>query len=130
MSLNYMKVALEEALDSMTPSIDTAWENWPYTPITGVPYQKVNHLIAQPDNTTYGPAFIEQGIFQVTLMYPLMSGTAEATARAEMLRDKFIRGAAFTFGGSTVVIHLTPEIAVGRRDEDRWSVPVKIRWHS
>ena len=114
---------------SLAPVIDTAWQNVPYTPVTGRPYQAAYLLPAEPNNHSMGDGLRqESGIFQVSLMYPPGQGTASAGARAEMIRELFRRGASFTKGDVTVQIERTPEIAGGREDGDRWMVPVKIRW--
>lgn len=125
-----IRAALETALAGMSPTLQTAWENDGFKPAGNVPYQKAYLLPAQPDNSEYGTRRREQGIFQITLMYPLNKGSAEVAARAEMLQATFERGQTFESGGVVVVIDKTPEISAGQRDGDRWAVPVKIRWHS
>ena len=129
MSQSTIRAALELALASLAPAIDTAWQNVPYTPVTGRPYQAAYLLPAEPNNHSMGDGSRqESGIFQVNLMYPPGQGTSVAGARAEMIRELFHRGAGFTKGDLTVQIERTPEIADGREDDDRWMVPVKIRW--
>lgn len=124
-----IRSALETALNSMNPALATAWENAPFTPISGTPYQAVNLLFAKPDNPTFGGnMYREQGIFQITLFYPLQAGPANAAARAELLRTTFARGLSFINGGITTIIKETPEISPGSVDGDRWMVPVKIRF--
>lgn len=130
MSSKQVRIALETALNSVSTGIQTAWENAPFTPTTNAPYQVAYLLFAQPDNPEYGSGFREQGIFQINLMYPLLTGTKDSTDRAELLRNAFSRGESFTSGGVTVVIDRTPEIVAGRREADRWLVVVKIRWHA
>ncbi|WP_219135375.1 DUF4128 domain-containing protein [Janthinobacterium sp. UMAB-60] len=129
MSQSTIRAALEVALASLAPAIDIAWQNVPYTPVTGRPYQAAYLLPADPDNHSMGDGSRqERGIFQVSLLYPPGQGTAAAGARAEMIRELFRRGASFTKGDVTVQIERTPEIANGREDGDRWMVPVKIRY--
>ena len=41
MSLISIRSALEVALNAMTPSVSTAPENAPFTPVAGTPYQKL-----------------------------------------------------------------------------------------
>jgi hypothetical protein len=125
-----VRIALETALSVMSPALSTAWENIPYTPVSGIPYQKAFLLFAQPDNSEYGEHYREQGIFQITLMYPYGIGTLAAGIRAELIRQKFTRGASFTSDSVTVVVDRTAEIVGGVRDGDRWAVPVKVRWHA
>ena len=50
MSITAIRATLESALDGMTPALATAWENMPFTPITGIPYQRAYLMDADPDN--------------------------------------------------------------------------------
>ncbi|WP_219117067.1 phage tail terminator-like protein [Janthinobacterium sp. UMAB-56] len=129
MSQLKIRAALEAALASIKPDIDTAWQNAPYKPVTGREYQAAYLLPAAPNNHSMGDGSRqERGIFQINLMYPSGQGSATAAARAEMIAALFRRGASFTKGDVTVQIERTPEIADGREDGDRWMVPVKIRY--
>lgn len=130
MSLVLVRSALEVALAAMSPALSTAYENAPFSPAIGTPYQRVFLLAAEPANPEMGRKVTEQGILQVSLAYPLEAGPAAATARAELIRATFYRGATFTASGVSVTIERTPEIAPGRVEEDRWVVPVRIRFFS
>jgi hypothetical protein len=130
MSALLVRAALEVALAAMTPSLATAWENTPYTPVAGTPYQQVTLLLAEPDNSQIGPSYTEQGYLQVSLAYPLNDGPAAAATRAELIRSTFYRGASFAASGVTVNIERTPEISPGRVDQDRYVIPVKIRFYA
>jgi hypothetical protein len=123
-----IRSALEVALAAMTPALSTAWENAPFTPVVGTPYQRVNLLMAEPVNPEMGRFTRDQGFLQVSLAYPLNAGPAAASARAELIRDTFYRGRSFTSGGLVTTVERTPEIAPGRVEEDRWVIPVKIRF--
>jgi len=129
MSIGSVRAALESALNGMTPALSTSWENTPFTPVTGTPYQACYLLPAMPDNSTMGSNhYREQGIFQISLFYPLQTGPKAAADRAELIRTTFKRGLSFTSGTVTVRIERTPEIGQGRVDGERWHVPVKIRY--
>lgn len=128
MSAVLVRQALEVALAAMSPALGTAWENTDYSPTVGTPYQRVHLLFAEPANPEIGSRYTERGILQVSLAYPLGAGPAAATTRAELLRTTFYRGASFTASGVVTTIERTPEIAPGRVEEDRWVVPVKIRF--
>ena len=131
MSAVEIGAALETALAAMSPELATAYENVEFDkPIATTPYQKVNILFATPDNLVYGSTYQEMGIMQVTLMYPIQEGVGDAMARAELLRTTFYRGSSFTSGGSTAIIHKTPEIGLGFIDGERYSLPVKIKFYS
>ena len=128
MSIVVVRAALQTKLNGMA-ALATAWENVGYTPVAGVPYQAAYVMPAIPDNPTFGDDYYqEQGIFQISLFYPLQVGTAVAEARAQLIRSTFKRGTSMTSGAVTVRIDKTPEIGAGRVDGDRWHIPVKIRW--
>jgi hypothetical protein len=127
-ALPAVRAALETQLATVSPSIDTAYENVPYVPVTGTPYQQVTLLPATPANLEMGPAYTEQGIFQVNLFYPKDAGPGDAQARAELIRTKFPFAASLVNGGVTVNIINTTEIGPARPEDDRFMVPVKVRW--
>ena len=129
MSIVAVRSALQAKLDGMSPALATAWENVGYTPVTGTPYQAAFVMPATPENPTMGDDFYrEQGIFQISLFYPLDVGTGVAEARAELIKTTFKRGTSMISGTVTVRIDRTPDISAGRVDGDRWHIPVKIRW--
>ena len=152
MSISSIRTALETKLNSITPAISLAWENVPFTPVTGVPYAQMFLIPAAPDNSTLGDGFYrEQGLLQVSLFYPLQAGPQTAEARASLIRAAFKRGTGIIIGvlgiswdggiswdnsiswaeGTiTIIIDRTPEIGQGRVDGDRWHVPVKIRYEA
>lgn len=132
MSALKVRNALETALNGMSPALATAWENHAYTPVAGTPYQRVTVLLAEPVNAEIGRSglYMEQGFMQVDLAYPLNAGANAATTRAELIRTTFYRGASFTASGVTVTVERTPEIMPGRVDEDRFVVPVRIRFYA
>lgn len=130
MSVVKIRAALETALNAMSPAVSTAWENMAFTPVAGTAYQRVNLLLATPENIEFGRHHREVGYMQVTLMYPLQVGTATVAARAELLRTTFYRGASFTASGVTVVIDQTPEVSPGSVEGDRYAVPVKVRFYA
>lgn len=130
MSLLKVRQALETALAAISPALDTAWENTPFTPTTGTPYQRVHLLAAEPDNPEMGTLATERGFMQVTLCYPLDTGPGAAMARAELIRATFIRGASFAASGVTTTIERTPEIAPAMIEEDVYAIPVRIRFYA
>lgn len=126
MSLLAISAALEVALAAMSPPLATAWENAPFSPVVGTPYQQVTLLAATPDNPEVGRFTVQQGYLQIDLKYPLNAGKAAALTRAELIKAAFPKNANFTHGGFTVVITRTPEIAPARTEPDRYVIPVRI----
>lgn len=133
MSSLKVKTALETALNAMTPPLLTAWPNVAFTPPVGssTPWQRADVLFAAPEDLEIGDTYHrEQGVFLVSLKYPIQAGIGTALARAELLRSVFYRGASFTNGGVIVTIEQTPEISAGFADGDRWVIPVRIRFYA
>jgi hypothetical protein len=133
MSALLIRAALEVALAAMSPSLATAYENAPFTaPSPSVPYQQLALLLAEPDNSLVGRAgmYRQDGFLQVDLKYPLSAGPSPATTRAELIRSTFYRGASFTASGVTVNIERTPEIMPARVEEDRFVIPVRVRFYA
>jgi hypothetical protein len=128
MSIVSVRAALSTKLNGMTPALSTAWENVPFTPVTGTPYQSA-FVLPSVENPTMGDDYHRLiGIFQVSLKYPLNAGTATSEARAELIKTTFKRGTSMTSGAVTVIVEKTPEISQGRAEDDRWVIPIKIRW--
>ena len=125
MSISAIRSTLESALDGMVLGLATAWQNVPFTPVAGIPYQRATLLLAEPDNREFGASFQEQGFLQVDLCYPQSVGSNAVEARAELLRTTFKRGT--TIG--SISIDATPEIKPAYNDGDRYVLPVRIRFH-
>lgn len=128
MSVIAVKTALEVAVAAITPSIETAWENADFQPTVGTAYQQVHILFGMPDNIEFGPLFRQVGVMQISLFYPLKTGTLAAQTRAELIRSTFKRGNSYSDSGITVTINKTPNIKAGIRDDDRWMIPVDIEF--
>lgn len=128
MSLPAIRAALETALAAISPTLETAWENVPHVPTVGTPYQAVYLLTAQPDNREIGPGYTEQGYLQVNLFYPLDAGSSAASTRAELIRAAFPYARTFAASSATVLITATPEVGPARIDDDRYLLPVRIRF--
>jgi hypothetical protein len=131
MSALLVRAALEVALAAMSPALATSNENAPYSPVVGTPYQRVTLLLAEPGQSRDGKRPLHRaGLFSRSASYPLDAGPGAATTRAELIRSTFYRGRSFTSGAVTVNIETTPEIAPGRVEEDRFVIPVKVRFYA
>lgn len=133
MSISAIRSALETALMTLSPSLSTstAWQNVPFKPAAGQPYQRVDLMLAMPDDRELGgPNFLERGIFQVTLLYPIGTGSGDATVRAEMIRSLFKQRATFTASGINVIITNVPEVPPALIDGDRYAQPVRVRFQA
>lgn len=124
-------VALEKRLALLSPGISIAYENIDFKPVTGVPYQRVNLLVNDPvDHAVTMDVLEQRGIFQVMLCYPLGGGRSPAQRQAQFTANHFAPVQDLTFGTAKVEIRKTPKVGSGRRDEDRWCIPVTVWWHA
>ncbi len=126
MSVVAIRAALETAINGMTPALDTAWENIPFTPVVGTPYQRVWFKDFIPTGPEVSKSHKIEGYFQIDLMYPELTGTGAAGARAELIKALFKKASSFINGGVTVNITEPPIVASGTVDGDRWKVCVKV----
>lgn len=129
MSIAKVSAALETRLGTLTPALDTAYENRAFKPVADVPYQRVNLIPARTfvvglDLTTKQL----RGIFQVSLCYPLNGGRGPALARAELLFNHFPAGLKLIQSGIRVHCDEPASIASALIDGDRYVVPVSIRY--
>lgn len=125
-----IRSALEMRLSLITPALPTAYENSGFKPTTGVAFQRATLLPATPDNPVFGGGHVEQGVFHVLLCYPLGSGSADANARAELVRANFPRGLSLPKDGVITIIDRTPEIQKSDDDGAFYLVPVLVRWYA
>lgn len=131
MSQLSIRRALEQRLAAMSPSLATAFENVPFTPTPGTPYQRANLLPAEPDNQTHGAAtYFELGVFQITLCYPHGVGPGAVEARVDLVKTQFKRGVSLVESGVTVNIIRTPTVAPAMPDGDRFLVPISVRYQA
>lgn len=130
MSLVNIRKALEKRLAAMTPALSTAYENAPYSPTVGTPYQRAFLLPVGTNTLSFCGDFWDQGIFQINLTYPKDTGTAAAYARADLIRAQFADKTVMTETSVRVVVRGTPDIAQGFVADDRFVVPVSIRFYA
>lgn len=130
MSLTAIRAALETTLNAMSPALATIWENTEGTPVNGTAYQRVFLLPGPPLNLEIGPSYTEQGYLQVSLYYPLGTGPAAATARAEAIRAAFKFASTHTASGVKVLVTATPEIGPARTEDDLYFLPVRVRFEA
>lgn len=131
MSSLAIKAALETALAAMSPALATAWPNAAYEPVAGTPYQRVDILLATPRALEMSQQLHrEAGFMQVTLCYPLGAGAGTALTRAEAIRTAFAPASEFTASGVTVTVDGLPEIAPADVEDDRYVVPVRVRFYA
>lgn len=131
MTYKTIQAALEKKLATITPALATAYENLPFTPTVGTPYQRVNLMPNQTLDLAI-TADVRQyyGLFQVTLFYPAASGRGAAQTRADAIDAAFKPVQRLTEGSTKVELIESVQVTGGYQDGDRWVVPITIRWRA
>ena len=125
------RLAFEEAINAISPTIATAYENVSFTPSSGVPYQELYDIPASNDHLFMDNAEFEcLGIFQITLKYPSGKGAKDVSNRAELYVSSFPVGTILTKGTTKVHIIQTPKVNILGVDGDRYVVAVSINYKS
>lgn len=136
MSQTNIRAALDTRLLSVPGGIAAAWTAWDNrglkaAPAITQPYQIASLLPANPDT----PGLSEQttihaGIYQVLLMMPINAGPLAGETAAQLVVNHFYAGLPLTYGGQTIRIRGTPEIAGSYVSGERYAVPVSVRYNS
>lgn len=123
------RLAFEEAINAINPTIATAYENVSFTPTSGVPYQELYDIPASNNHLFIDNAEFEGlGIFQITLKYPSGAGMKAVSNRAELYVSSFPCGRKLTKNGDTITVLQTPKVNNLGVDGDRIVVAVSINY--
>lgn len=111
MSLNKVYTAFITKLNTLTPLIDTAYENKDYVPITGKEYQEV-YILPSSNNVPYinETSYEMEGLVQITLCYGYDEGRSKAMDRANLYMGLFPVGTVLTIDTLKIKIKGVPQI--------------------
>lgn len=136
MSRSAIRAALEGHLATLTPSWPTAWENVPFTPTAGQPWQRATILFAdtRPLGLSAGAPEEWSGHLHIQVWTPAGQGPQAAEARAALLigdraagiTGHFYRGQSLISGGATVTIYQPTTRPALTSDPAWFGVPVLI----
>lgn len=125
------RLAFEEAINAISPTIATAYENVSFTPSSGVPYQELYDIPASNDHLFMDNSEFEGlGIFQITLKYPSGAGMKTVSNRAELYVSSFPVGTKLTKNGEVITVLQTPKVNNLGVDGDRVIVAISINYKS
>jgi hypothetical protein len=129
MSVVKISAAFEKKLATIASNLATAYENVSYSPVEGIPYQRVRLLPAAPENPTLGDGYYrEVGFFEIILFYPINKGRGAAQLKAEAIKAHFARGLAMTESGLTVKVMRTPIVGSAVQDDKNYILPISINY--
>lgn len=132
MTAQVMRGLLQTRLLTLGWASQTVFEGRGFTPAPGTPYQLVNTIFAEPEALTVAGSSMQEGIFQVRLMYPLAEvakdGIGVPWARAEQIAALFPRNLLLTSGGVKVKIAREAQIIRAEPQGDRDVTIVRVRF--
>lgn len=128
MSNQAINAALAARLQTL--GISTAFENANFTPTAGVLYLEESFL---PGETTpVGVASTSSddftGIYQITVLAPLDGTKGPGMTAAKQVAEHFPRGMRLTHTSGQVVTILRTSQGPTFKRNDRWAIPVSIRY--
>ena len=125
--------ALSARLDTISPAVPTAWENYPFTPTADTLYLRETCIQGDSDAAAIGVAAMDftLGIYQVDIFAPLNGGKNVALEQADIVADLFKRATILTYNGVDVVITKVSRGA-GAVDANStyWHLPIFVNFYS
>lgn len=114
-----------------SPALTVAWENKPFTPVTGAVYLQASLLPAETGSETLlGEHRAYRGVFQVNIVAPINTGPGAANGIADELAALFVNYARITAAGFTVQQLSPARIAPALASENRYVVPVSFEYRA
>lgn len=127
--ISNIRAAFVTRLQTFPSMPSVAWENVPFTPVSGVPYIAPFLLPGEPSQSELGTAGANShtGVYQISVFYPSGGGVAALNTLVSSLCDHFKRGTTISYGGVTVTCQKAyPSPA--QQETDRQRVDITIRW--
>jgi uncharacterized protein DUF4128 len=114
-----------------SPALSIAYQNKPFTPVTGTAYLKAILLPADTSSEDLaGTLRTYRGVFQVSVVAPINTGPGAAESIADELVALFVHNARLTATGFTVQ-QITPATqAAALQDASSYIVPVSFEYRA
>lgn len=129
LAADVVKALLDRAgtLSYSSPVMKKAMPDVTFSPETGKPYFRVDHLPNRPFWAGLSSGRIDQGLLQITVVWPKGLGIVKASAAVDAVKAHFPKKLKLTQGTATVKIgeawHAAP------LQDDAWTeTPVTIPW--
>lgn len=122
-----IKDLFETRLNANSGGVDVAFENVPYSPTNGRPYQMVSFMPAQTEDPCKDAGYRRlSGVVQVLLCYPLKAGSQPALTRAAALVAAFPRGLSLSKDNVTLKLLRSSYVGRGRAGAAFYELPVTV----
>lgn len=121
-----IKRGCEKRLSGITPSIQIAFEGVNFTAPNAM-YLKCQFRMSPPDDPVFGTGYHRERVqFQVFVVDPTGTGTTNAIAKAEVIRDLFTKGTTINEAGTPMYVLSTPSIQSAFISQGKVLVPILI----
>ncbi|WP_444941249.1 phage tail terminator-like protein [Microbulbifer sp. ZKSA004] len=109
--------------------LPTGYENDGFEPNTGTPYATVYNLPADSHQDTVGDIGWDEweGIFQVSIFYPVGKGRGDALTLADQILTHFKAGSTPEYSGQIVTIQ-SSTISPGRVEGGWYQLDISVAW--
>lgn len=127
--INKIYTAFLQKINTVTLKIDSVYENKSYTPINDVPFQEL--YILPSDNTSEyinETTYNMEGLFQISLNYPVNQGRTAATDRATLYMNLFPKNTKLTYDGLLVRQVGIPQVANLGVVGDRYKIVLRVQF--
>ena len=127
MSMNRIYTAFITKINTLTPLIDTVFENKDYTPIAGKEYQEV-YILPSSNNVPYinETSYEMEGLVQITLCYPINEGRSKAMDRANLYMGLFPVGTVLTIDSLKIRVKGVPQITNLGIVDGRYKIALRV----
>lgn len=114
-----------------SPALSVAYENQPFTPVTGATYLKASLLPAPAGSDDLAGAHRRYGgVFQVSVYAPINVGSGAANGIADELAALFVLNARLTSGAVTVQQVSPATVAPALQIENHYVIPVSFAYRA
>lgn len=127
MSMNKAYTAFITKINTLTPLIDTVYENKDYTPIAGKEYQEV-YILPSSNIAPYINEIIYEmsGFIQITLNYPPNDGRSKCMDRANLYMGLFPVGTVLTIDSLKIRTKGVPQITNLGVVDGRYKIALRV----
>lgn len=117
-----------EAMVIGSPALPIAWPEVNFTPPVSGKYLRIDLFTNAPFWQGVTNGRMDQGLLQVTVVWPRGQGIIKASEVAALVMEHFAKGLVLIGSGVRVKINREPWAASPITEDDKTSIPVTVSW--
>ena len=127
--INKIYTAFLQKINTITPKIDSVYENKAYTPSNDVPFQEL-YIMPSSNTSEYinETTYNMEGLFQISLNYPINQGRTAVTDRVDLYMSLFPKNTKLTYDGLLVRQVGIPQISNLGVVGDRYKIVLRVQF--